>query len=137
MKRYSSPYLFITLLLVAGYGWLWFVLSKENPFSDGDRLCLVHAATGYPCPSCGTTRSVVFLLKGDPTAAIQTNPIGFLALAALLLLPLLLVYDVIRSRQLVVHLYQLAERWLRKPLFASFSILLILLNWIWNIKKDV
>jgi hypothetical protein len=137
MKRYSSLYLFITLLLLAGYGWLWFILSKENPHSDDLRLCLFHAVTGYPCPSCGTTRSVVFLLNGSFSSAFLTNPLGIPVLIGLVLFPLLLLYDVITRKQLFIRLYKTAEHSLRKPFIAYLSILLVLLNWIWNIKKEL
>lgn len=137
MKRYSSLYLFITLLLLAGYSWLGFILSKEDPHSDDLRLCLFHTATGYPCPACGTTRSVVFLLNGSFFSAILTNPFGIPVLIGLVLFPLLLLYDVITRKKLFIELYTSAERILRKPFIAYLSILLVLLNWIWNIKKEL
>lgn len=137
MKRYFSLYLFFTLLLLAGYSWLGFILSKEDPHSDDIRLCLFHTVTGYPCPSCGTTRSVVFLLNGSLSSAILTNPFGIPVLIGLILFPLLLLYDVITRKQLLIELYTSTERILRKPFITYLSILLVLLNWIWNIKKEL
>ena len=37
--------------------------------------CPLHAATGIPCPTCGTTRSVAALLHGEVGRAIILNPL--------------------------------------------------------------
>ncbi|HSM52071.1 MAG TPA: DUF2752 domain-containing protein [Thermoanaerobaculia bacterium] len=44
--------------------------------------CPVHAATGLPCPGCGTTRAALALAAGDPVAALAANPLAALAWAA-------------------------------------------------------
>jgi len=36
-------------------------------------LCPLFRVTGVACPSCGGTRAGLFLLSGDPVAAIKTN----------------------------------------------------------------
>jgi hypothetical protein len=41
--------------------------------------CVFHAATGLPCPACGTTRAALALLAGDPLAALAFNPLATLA----------------------------------------------------------
>ncbi len=37
-------------------------------------LCLIHAFTGLPCPSCGMTRAFVSLGHGDIHTAVLLNP---------------------------------------------------------------
>ena len=36
-------------------------------------LCPLFRVTGVACPSCGGTRAGLFLLSGDPLAAVKTN----------------------------------------------------------------
>lgn len=36
-------------------------------------LCPLFRVTGIACPSCGGTRASLFLLSGDPLAAIKAN----------------------------------------------------------------
>lgn len=45
--------------------------------------CGFHALTGYPCPACGATRSVVALLSGKLWPAFAFNPLVFLTIATL------------------------------------------------------
>lgn len=45
--------------------------------------CLLKTFTGVPCPACGTTRAALALASGHPAAALRWNPLGALALVAL------------------------------------------------------
>ena len=36
-------------------------------------LCPLFRITGIACPSCGGTRAGLFLVSGDPVAAVKTN----------------------------------------------------------------
>lgn len=47
--------------------------------------CPFHALTGLPCPTCGVTRAVLALLRGDASGALQANPLGAVVAAAGLL----------------------------------------------------
>jgi hypothetical protein len=51
-------------------------------------LCLLRAATGVPCPLCGTTTAAVAVGSGRPLAALSASPLAVLAGAALVALPL-------------------------------------------------
>jgi len=46
----------------------------------GPVLCPVRAATGFPCPACGLTRSWRSALHGDPKASLRFHPLGMVAL---------------------------------------------------------
>jgi hypothetical protein len=39
-------------------------------------LCVMHRLTGLPCLTCGLTRSVCFLLQGDPMTSLAFHPAG-------------------------------------------------------------
>jgi len=43
--------------------------------------CPLRAATGWPCPACGSGRAVAALAGGDWLAAFAWNPLAILALA--------------------------------------------------------
>jgi len=43
------------------------------------RPCIFRALTGFPCPTCGTTRAATAFLDGELTAAIAANPMAALA----------------------------------------------------------
>lgn len=54
--------------------------------------CLWHGLTGFPCPTCGTTRAAMALLHGHPLSALSFNPLtgaaGCVFLAGGALVPL-------------------------------------------------
>lgn len=135
MKRYRSLYLFMSLLLLAGYAWLFFELlsSLNNKYTT--QICLFHRVTGYACPSCGTTRSIASILHGDLIDALLINPLGLIAFTGLLILPLIIVFDLISGKRYLVKLYEGTERMVRKPKIAFVLIFLVIVNWIWNIYK--
>jgi hypothetical protein len=47
--------------------------------------CLFHLLTGLYCPGCGSTRAFYHLARGEPLAALGSNPLLVLALPLLLL----------------------------------------------------
>ena len=59
---------------------------RSAGFSTGPSLCLFRNVTGLPCPFCGSTRSVGHILQGEFSAALYSNPLGYLGLAFIILL---------------------------------------------------
>jgi hypothetical protein len=49
----------------------WFV-----PVAEGPPLCTFRNLTGYDCPGCGLTRSVVGFLHGDVAGSLRAHPLG-------------------------------------------------------------
>ncbi len=43
----------------------------------GMTTCTFRRITGYPCPTCGTTRGSLALLSGHPLVALAFNPMFF------------------------------------------------------------
>lgn len=62
-------------LLMLGAGWLLPILSFAPD-------CVFKGLTGLPCPTCGSTRSVVHLAHGDILSALAMNPLTTLCLVA-------------------------------------------------------
>src|SRR5947207_7453257 len=56
---------------------LWLALGMPWP------RCLFLAITGYPCLTCGATRSAIQLFHGHFLAALKWNPLVFAALCGL------------------------------------------------------
>ena len=93
--------------------------------------------TGLPCPSCGSTRSVLSLVDGNLSAAVLGNPLGLILFMIMMILPAWLLYDFIRRKNSLLKSYGKTEVWIRKSWIAIPSVILILGNWIWNIQKGL
>ena len=98
---------------------------------------MVKNVTGYPCPSCGTTRAIQLLLKNNWMASLQMNPFGILVALLMVVLPLWIILDTITKKETFFNNYQKAEAIIRTKKLAFFLIILVIFNWIWNIKKGL
>lgn len=88
-------------------------------------LCLFKRLTGVPCPTCGSTRSILHLLEGDLAGAVRMQPFMFVAavvLTASLLLRLL------PARRVHVEMARRTRRIVRGSVLAAF-----LANWVYVI----
>jgi hypothetical protein len=75
------------LILVGVSAWLSARSGRDMP------LCLFKAATGKPCPTCGSTRGVLAAGQGRVWQAFAYNPMVFsLAVAAAVLLGMRLLF---------------------------------------------
>ena len=111
------------LASVARYVWNA-ALGAEAP-----GVCIFHAATGAPCPACGTTRSVAALLAGDLRAAWDWNPLGFLATSALVVLPVVAAVDLVARRETLWRAYLTVESTVRRPPVAIALVVLLAVHW--------
>lgn len=130
-------YLLISGACFAGYAWLFIAARLLNSREEGFEPCLIKNVTGIPCPSCGSTRSVLNLAAGDVAGALLANPMGLLVAAIMIAGPLWIMYDLVTGRETLFLLYRKIERWLRKPGLYIPLIVIVLINWIWNIIKGV
>lgn len=137
MKK-RNLYFLTAILSVAGYAWLSWNIVEGTASDDVPTPCIVKHATGIPCPSCGTTRAVVELTRGNVVQSLLINPFGILAAAALFLLPLWIFTDRIKNNDSFFRFYRWIEkvfserRWVSVP-----AVLLVIANWIWNISKGL
>ncbi|WP_366523584.1 DUF2752 domain-containing protein [uncultured Kordia sp.] len=93
--------------------------------------------TSIPCPSCGTTRSVISLTKGDFFDAMTINPLGFIVGIIMLIAPIWILFDILTKRSSLFNFYKKIETYLQKTTYAIPLILFIVINWIWNITKGL
>jgi len=132
-KLYSV--LFIACL--AGYVWLYFSVTKNITEKKLVEVCIIKHATNIPCPSCGSTRSVISLTKGDFIGALKFNPIGYLVALIMLIAPIWIIADTIKGTKTLFNFYIKTETYLKRPKIAITLILLVIINWIWNITKEI
>lgn len=128
----------LLLLIIGGYAWLFLNLHiSPDAATRGEipTLCFVKQVSGYPCPSCGTTRSVIALLHGNWLDGFLLNPFGYLVLTGLLLIPLWLLYDFFLKKESLWIWYAKAEHQLQKGKLAIVLIAMVMANWIWNFYK--
>lgn len=130
--------LYLIVIIACFFGTLY-LLYQINNFSNSDTfsVCPIKTVTGYPCPSCATTRAIVFLSKGNIVSSIQQNPFGLIVGLCMLVLPFWIGYDVLKKKATFYQFYLKAEAEIRKPKIALILILLVILNWIWNLYKHL
>jgi hypothetical protein len=129
-----------TLLLVAclaGFSWLAISFHSKDLSNDDKSICLIKQVTGLPCPSCGATRSIILLVKGDYKDAMFYNPIGIILLIIMISAPVWIAVDYFRNKESLFQFYQKAEKVIRRKQFAIPAVLLVLTNWMWNIYKGL
>jgi hypothetical protein len=129
-------YLLLAFGVLAGYVYvLWF--SHQSMHSHKFTPCLFKNATGIACPACGSTRSVLLLSHGNITDAILMNPIGLFMAVIMLIAPFWLLYDIILKKDTLYNSYKKGESIITIKWVAITLIILILINWAWNIQKGL
>ena len=129
-------YFILFLALLAGYSYvLWEINMKVlyHPFTP----CIFKNITGMACPSCGVTRSILLFTSGNLTSAVLMNPLGLIVAAAMLIIPFWLLYDVAFKKDTLYFAYKKTEHALRIKWVAISLIILMLMNWAWNIHKGL
>ncbi len=133
----NKLYSLVLIGSVAGYIWLFFNASSNPAENKSVVVCLIKQTTNIPCPTCGSTRSALFITKGEFYSAFITNPFGYIIATILILAPPWVLADWLTNKNSLFQFYQKLEIKLRKPHYAIPLITLVLINWIWNIIKDL
>ena len=133
----NKLYVIILTVCAAGYAWLYFHINAHFEAVHSVGVCLVKQFTGIPCPSCGTTRAVAYLIHGEWREALLINPFGFVVACIMFFAPLWVLIDFITGKQTLFALYREIEERLKKPIYALPLILLVIINWAWNIFKGL
>ena len=135
-KKKRKFYFFATAACVLGFGWLLFLHYAKNWFGISDvKICFIRNATGIPCPSCGSSRAVEALIHGDVIASVLFNPFGIIIAAIMVVLPLWLLYDAISKQSGLYAFFEKTNRFLGRRTVIIALIIIVVLNWGWNIFK--
>lgn len=129
--------LYSLLLIACLAGFIYLFYNIHTLQSQTFRVCIIKNVTGFPCPSCGTTRAVTLILEGKFIESLLLNPFGILVAFVMTIFPFWILIDIILKKESFFRMYNKAEATIRKPWLASILILLVLLNWIWNIYKHL
>lgn len=136
LERRRNLYGLLALFCVAGYVWMTLNIDRRFETHVGS-VCVFKKVTTIPCPSCGATRSMKAILQGDLAGGFTWNPVGFILLFLLAIVPWWLLYDVLLKRNSLHRTYNKAEQLVLKPVILWPGLLLVVANWIWNIVKGV
>jgi hypothetical protein len=127
-----------TLLLIACFsGFIYLILTIYFAQSNLYGVCIIKNVTGIPCPSCGTTRAVQLLLQGSILESLQANPFGVLVAVIMFFVPFWIAFDLISKKETFYIAYKKMEATIKTHWLAAILIFLVLLNWIWNIYKQL
>jgi hypothetical protein len=127
--------LYILSMVGCAIGYIWIAVNTliaTRSIWDG---CLFKQCYGIPCPSCGSTRAVLRLLQGDVAGSLQLNPLGLILALLLVTLPLWMLIDLVGQSASCYTFYQRMCLWLRNKWIGSLIVILLTINWIWNITK--
>jgi hypothetical protein len=130
-------YYFTTSFLIIGFGWVAWNLFYFQQSSPGLEICVLKNVAGLPCPSCGTTRSILHLLHGDLSTALFMNPFGIIAFIGMVVFPFWIIYDYWNAKGSLWTCYLQFIKFFSNKKFSFVVIVLVLLNWIWNIQKGI
>jgi len=133
----NKLYSILFISCITGYIWLYFSLSNIENNREAFDVCLIKHITNIPCPSCGSTRSIVSLTNGNFNEALLINPVGLIVAAIMSLAPLWIFIDIVTRRKTLFDFFQKIETYLKRPQYSIPLILLVIINWIWNITKGL
>jgi hypothetical protein len=135
----SRNRLYITILLacLAGYVWIYFGIFHGIYQSKYFEVCLIKRITNIPCPSCGTTRSLAAILNGNFEQAFFLNPFGFIVTLIMFIAPFWIIKDLSVKKKSFFDFYKSIEQKSNKPLITILIVSIVLINWVWNITKQL
>jgi hypothetical protein len=85
--------------------------------------CLFRRVTGFPCPTCGSTRSVLALVRGDWATSLRSSPLLWAVGATLA------GWGLLRWRRGPLPIPERIRPWLLGVGLAALAI-----NWIWVLR---
>ena len=119
----------IIAVILAGYFFLIFYPHFINNYS----FCLFKDITEIPCPACGSTRATILLFKGEVLQSILMNPLALVTNFGILVSLLWLIYEIITGRNEFMNFMK--KDWSKR--YKVLIAVIIIINWIWNIKKGI
>ena len=131
----NKLYAIISIACFLGLAYLFYKINYSE--SSHLTVCIIKNVTGYACPSCGTTRAVQLFLQGEIAASVLMNPFGILVAILMIFSPIWILFDLITKKETFFFWYKKTEEIIRIKWIAIPLILLVILNWIWNIYKGL
>jgi Protein of unknown function (DUF2752) len=129
--------LYTILLVACSVGFAYLIYSIHQSYSSNFTVCMIKNITGFPCPSCGTTRAVSLIWQGKLVQSLAVNPLGIVVFILMIVAPIWILFDLLLKKETFYNFYKKTEVTLKNKWLAIFLIVLIVLNWFWNIKKGL
>ena len=134
VKKHIHFLLFLSCF--AGYAWLYMsytFFSNQNSTT----VCFFKNLTHLPCPSCGTTRAIILLLKGNFIGSMEMNPLGLIIFCVMAAIPIIVLYDLIKKENFIFNFYQKINMLFSQKKIAIPFFTFIIINWVWNLYKNL
>jgi hypothetical protein len=96
-------------------------------------LCTFHALSGLPCPTCGLTRGLRCLLRGDFFTALLFNPLAMICFVGLALY-LLYAVIVVTAKLPRLRCEKLSPK--RAAILRWSVVFLVVINWSYLIYHE-
>lgn len=128
-------YIFLALSNLLALFWIFINLINYGKSSFSLSVCMVKNISGYPCATCGTTRSILSFVSGDFSIAFFQNPFGVLASITIFILPFALLLDLFSQKKILYHLFHKMLTALNQSKYWISILTFFLLLWIWNLYK--
>ena len=134
MSKDRSIYILLSSLSFLGLTWTF-----KNLIQGGGSIsyCPIKYITGFPCPACGSTRSVVQIVQGDFVDGFLLNPLGYVITVFLFVIPFWVIMDITAKKNTLPKVYRQSLDTIRKRAVAIPLIITIIGNWLWNINKGL
>ena len=129
--------LYTSIIIACFVGFIYLFFSIYSQQKEIFQLCIIKNITGYSCPSCGTTRAVILLFQGKIINSIFLNPFGILMALIMSVIPFWILTDVVLNKETFYIWFQKTEVVIKNKWLASFLVALVILNWIWNLYKNL
>ncbi|MDZ7333833.1 MAG: DUF2752 domain-containing protein [candidate division KSB1 bacterium] len=101
-KRLTASQLLNRALICTCLGLILLVSLVWNPGETRLFSCYFRELTGYPCPSCGLTRSFHAIAHLEFQQAVKFHPMGLILYATLLLFLFITLMEIILKRAIRV-----------------------------------
>ncbi len=129
----KRPYFIFLISLFISY---YLILTANFPSTDNHTsYCIFHNLTGYPCPACGTGRGMILMRYGHFHEALMVNPLAYLVFVFSAISTVWLIADLISGNETYFKAFR--HKLSIKPITAIILFILVLLNWYWNIQKEL
>ena len=133
----SRNKLYSILILACSFGLIYLLINTVTKQNETIRVCFIKSVTGIPCPSCGSTRAIQLIFQNKWIDSLAMNPFGIVVAGLMIVIPTWIFFDVVFKKETFFKWYKKMEVIIRKPWLATILILVVLLNWIWNIYKNL
>ena len=133
----NKLYAILFTACLVGYIWLYYSISTSKYQNQSIEVCLIKYITNIPCPSCGSTRAILSLIKGNYLETYNLNPFGFIIALIMLVAPFWIIGDILFRNNTLFYFFKRIDALLKKTKFLIPLILIVIINWIWNITKGL